>query len=634
MKRILALLLMLLMLIPVSFAVSADDDTEPGDDPLPSSFTLVGTPDLPPICDQGEIGCCVSAAATYMQFTNAVSKYIRNNIPGVTFEPAKGDAKNLFSAKWTYGFSGAATAPVYDFLKEQGCVTMDKSSFEMHPKSGRYMYHQWNRASKLKESAMKWDISGSEMEEAMNYRLANYDQVWIKDVFKVDGKVHITDGAEGQKLITRIKQSLVNGNVVVTGGISGGWTYHKGLTNTGTLAKSKDESALVLTVKGAGGHQVSIIGYDDEVSCRYKGVTMKGAFLVANSWGTSWMNDGCIWVMYDALNEVSEFPELNVEDRVITMDQFIFTDWKTDIIVGMPELYVEVDATADKKDAIIVQLVRKDKETGSTKLFTPYLYKSTSRYPSYLNDKEKETTGYKYLSIGGEVNGGATDVTFAHAYGELFIPEEGKKVSDYQYGVVVKPNNGEASLRAVRLKNKLGQVIAEIPLTEEEKSLSKFKYEFFFPETVCSVTVPTIEAGSGISMNGYTAYYLKGSEVKLDYALDEGYTDDAMTVTLSDGTVVKKNENGEFVVTVNGDTAMTVAGVEKVAEPSVSPEPSKGESSEIQPSVNSEKEKPSKTEKEEDDDATTIYVIIGVVAASVAVVAVVVVVIVVKKKKA
>ena len=81
MKRtlsILAFILSILMLIPAAALVSFADD----EDELPTYATLVGTPDLPPIGNQGEVGCCASMAITYMQFTNAVSKYLREVDPG------------------------------------------------------------------------------------------------------------------------------------------------------------------------------------------------------------------------------------------------------------------------------------------------------------------------------------------------------------------------------------------------------------------------------------------------------------------------------------------------------------------------------------------------------------------------
>lgn len=56
-----------------------------------------------------------------------------------------------------------------------------------------------------------------------------------------------------------------------------------------------------------GGHFMAVVGYDDTITTTYNGVTMTGAFKLANSWGANWHdgNNGYIWVAYDALNSSS-----------------------------------------------------------------------------------------------------------------------------------------------------------------------------------------------------------------------------------------------------------------------------------------------------------------------------------------
>ena len=189
---ILAILMVASMVTVPAFAqqpaVQADEKV--GDDALPSSFTLVGTPDLPPICNQGEVGCCASCAITYTQFTNAVSRYLRKYHPEIKFEPATGEKQYLFSPKWTYNFAGAGTAWVYHILQEQGGMTMDVSSFYLHPINGSFLVHRPTGAKPLVASAICWDIAKDQMEQAMNYRLKNFEQIWVggnHELAKVDG---------------------------------------------------------------------------------------------------------------------------------------------------------------------------------------------------------------------------------------------------------------------------------------------------------------------------------------------------------------------------------------------------------------------------------------------------------------
>ena len=189
---ILAILMVASMVTVPAFAqqpaVQADEKV--GDDALPSSFTLVGTPDLPPIYNQGEVGCCASCAITYTQFTNAVSRYLRKYHPEIKFEPATGEKQYLFSPKWTYNFAGAGTAWVYHILQEQGGMTMDVSSFYLHPINGSFLVHRPTGAKPLVASAICWDIAKDQMEQAMNYRLKNFEQIWVggnHELAKVDG---------------------------------------------------------------------------------------------------------------------------------------------------------------------------------------------------------------------------------------------------------------------------------------------------------------------------------------------------------------------------------------------------------------------------------------------------------------
>lgn len=88
--------------------------------------------------------------------------------------------------------------------------------------------------------------------------------------------------------------------------------------NTDALTEEQKSSSL--------GHMLTIVGYDDNAWCdldqdgqvdEYE----KGAFIVANSWGTSYGDNGYFLLMYDAVNAVSNCERLNTPGRESFFEQ-------------------------------------------------------------------------------------------------------------------------------------------------------------------------------------------------------------------------------------------------------------------------------------------------------------------------
>ena len=63
--------------------------------------------------------------------------------------------------------------------------------------------------------------------------------------------------------------------------------------------------ALVSGAKLLGGHATPIVGYDDSQAGG------AGAFLVMNSWGTSWGNSGFFWMPYSVFKSTKIVPSNN-----------------------------------------------------------------------------------------------------------------------------------------------------------------------------------------------------------------------------------------------------------------------------------------------------------------------------------
>ena len=97
--------------------------------------------------------------------------------------------------------------------------------------------------------------------------------------------------------IDTIKSEIASGKVGVICTKSSGWTIR--YDNNGQRAIVRGSNY------GSGSHAMAVVGYDDNYQITVNGQTLIGAFKLANSWGSSWGNNGYVWVVYDALRTTS-----------------------------------------------------------------------------------------------------------------------------------------------------------------------------------------------------------------------------------------------------------------------------------------------------------------------------------------
>jgi len=589
MKKILALLsviLALLMILPtaVVFADDAKNSAEENsgktsEDALPSSATLVGTKDLPPISNQGEVGSCASQAITYMQFTNAVSHYLHSINPDIEWDPSSGDSKYLFAPKFTYQYSSAGTEWVYNILKDDGCLTKADCSFFEKPNDGSYKLTQSTK--RFYDKSVAWEVTEGMLASALNYRVKSFQQIWVsKPPFTENGKTSLTTSKEGKDLLNKIKAAINSGNVVVTGGATSGWTYgtidRDGL---GTLGKARDQVLMYNHGELSGGHQVSIVGYDDNITCTYQGVKMKGAFLVANSWGDTWANKGYCWFMYDSVNTVSEYPELNkkVPDKQLSLDQFCFTYWDKDIEVGMPELMVNVEVEVANREKFKVYSLRSDLDSKNEKTKEIYMFKYSDNLHAIPSTSITGNPGkFKptdYFTFSGKVNGKAETGYFTVQYDELLKISKDKTLNDYKWGVRVYSTSGEpVVVKSAELVNKEGTVLAKLDVGEgikvvSDKMASVPKSEkLYFDFKVPVVTLPDGKTEEGenagysvTALNDSTAISAVGSGYSFKVDIAEGFDSDKMVVSANGKALTAKD--GVYTFDTEEQNTITVEGV-------------------------------------------------------------------------
>jgi hypothetical protein len=113
-------------------------------------------------------------------------------------------------------------------------------------------------------------------------------------------------GGSGPQNLTAIKQALVNGHVLTFASFIDSWVYTRIKIDPSFPSSPHVGEYAAYWMNGYnGGHFMTIVGYDDNIwiDINQNGVVdpgEKGAFLIANSWGTDWGNHGFIWIAYDA----------------------------------------------------------------------------------------------------------------------------------------------------------------------------------------------------------------------------------------------------------------------------------------------------------------------------------------------
>lgn len=315
---------------------------------LPERVNLSTSKYFPPIQNQREEHSCTAWATVYYQFTYEVARLEENDWD------VKSDktGSKVFSPKYVWNYlnqgenQGIGLEASYNFLKEQGSLRLEE--FKRNPEDN--VTFEWYRGADETETV-------NALRKALENRVCEYDNPAFASSKEV---TPITWNKDSE--LMGMKQRLNEGKVlcVVTDCKVGAEKYTKVLSN--------GEKGIIAGETGSG-HAITIVGYDDTISYDLNGSGTiedfeKGAFLVANSWGTNTKNhnNGYIWIMYDALNKQSNAANLNTSDRrhFIRNNQY----WYITVKNYTPQRMVEVTLTQKCRNDIEVTLANSNSLKG------------------------------------------------------------------------------------------------------------------------------------------------------------------------------------------------------------------------------------------------------------------------------
>ena len=373
-----------------------------GSNNLPSSVDLSTSKYFPAIESQGSINSCATWATVYYQFT-----YEMNRLRGTAATP-----ENTASPKFVYNIladkngSGTSAEENYAVLKSQGAPSISTLPFDEE-------YLSWNPEEKI------W-------REALNCRLEDY-----KDLGYIgrDGR-DITSPDDSD--LNEIKTALNNGRIVTFSSFITSWVYDTIKAHTDAPENSKYAGEKIVKYMDGlkGSHRMVIVGYNDEIWFDHNSngkvdAGEKGAFKIANSWGTTFANKGFCWVSYDALNK-----ETSVDGGYAESDRSqLMTGFTTITVRPYKEnsgIYLKFTLNSADRTQCIVKVTAEHNGTTETGTFL-----SGINYT--LSDNKSSYRG----------NTSADDGTFCYALDNVSPELTAENFNEYSFTVTVKDSKSD-----------------------------------------------------------------------------------------------------------------------------------------------------------------------------------------------
>lgn len=308
---------------------------------LPSSFSIKAFCPTPK--SQGQQPSCTGWASGYAARTIAYA--ITNNWEGQTSVINQ----NTFSPSF-----------VYNLIKAEGDINCKRGSFIEDAMK------LMNSYGVLKFTDFTYDFTNCQKKPSeYGYQLAKNNKILTFE--------RLADYDNPANLTEKIKKAISNKNPVVIGmKVFNSFYKAKGVWNGNTAGP-------------LGGHAMVIVGYDD--------TKYGGAFEIMNSWGSTWGNQGFIWVTYDDFKIHGKTAYVLI-DRPASPDNNNNNDNNSNVIAGEITLKLgngkNMGTTLSSGASRNFSIVKASKTTYRVN----ETYTSGTQFRIYLNSKQR---GYVYL---------------------------------------------------------------------------------------------------------------------------------------------------------------------------------------------------------------------------------------------
>lgn len=220
----------------------ADDE---GKNPLPESANLQRF--APAVGNQGKQGSCVAWSSAYGARTILEASRSGEDPNSIKYSPSF-----MYNQIGLEGCQGTYVEKAMEFMSQQGAVPYNEFPYD--------------------ENDCSRQPSQQLLSEAGEYRMRGFNRLSQGD------RNNVLD-------LHAIRENLAQGAPVVIG-MMVGESFMQPMLGQDLWRPTSDDQQMM----GFGGHALCVVGYDDK---KYG-----GAFLIMNSWGKEWGNNGFAWIRY------------------------------------------------------------------------------------------------------------------------------------------------------------------------------------------------------------------------------------------------------------------------------------------------------------------------------------------------